>query len=423
MKLGAKYGLIGESLSHSYSKEIHALLGNPDYALLELPPDALGGFLRGADFLGINVTIPYKEKAMRHCEPDGEARKIGCVNTIVKRNGRLLGFNTDYFGFSFMAKSAGIDFGGKKVVILGSGGASKTAACVARDQGAREIAVVSRSGANSGANNYENICRHADADALVNATPVGMFPNADQSPVSLDCFKNLSAALDVVYNPLRTRLMLDAHGRGIKTANGLAMLAAQAARAHALFFGWGNCADDRAGALEAAQIAEVLSKTERLFLNVVLIGMPGCGKTSAGRELAKLLGMDFADTDSMIEESAGKKTGDIIRESGEPFFRELERAAVARAAAKTRAVIATGGGSVLARENRDALLSNGIVVFLERGLSGLAVEGRPLSSDLQALHRQRQPIYESLCHHRVRVAKSADETARIVREALGHSWV
>jgi len=404
-----RYGLVGKSLSHSYSKTIHGFLGNGDYELLELPPDALEGFLRRADFLGINVTIPYKEIAMRYCEPDEAAREIGCVNTIVNKGGRLLGSNTDYFGFRYMAQSAGVDLAGKKVLVLGGGGASKTAVRAALDMGAREVVVISR----GGENNYGNIDRHADSDALVNATPVGMFPDNARSPVSLRGFERLSAALDVVYNPLRTRLLLEARELGAKTASGLAMLVAQAARAHRLFFGIEP--DERA---EHAQIAEVLSKAEKHFSNVVLVGMPGCGKTTVGRELAKSLDMGFADTDQMIEASAGRKVRDIIREDGEPCFRELERAAVAQAAAKTRRVIATGGGAVLSAENRNALLQNGVVVFLERDLAGLATEGRPLSADLHSLWRQRLPIYEGFCHHRVKVADDLRETLRRARDAL-----
>jgi len=449
-----RYGLIGKSLSHSYSKAIHGFFGNAEYGLLELPPHALEGFLRGADFRGINVTIPYKEAVMPFCEPDAAAREIGCVNTIVNRGGRLLGYNTDYFGFSHMAKSAGISFEGKKALILGSGGTSKTAACAARAGGAREIAVVSR----GGESNYGNLARHADSDVLINTTPVGMFPGSGSSPVSLEAFPSLCAVIDVVYNPLRTRLMLGALERGIPAAGGLCMLVAQALMAHRLFFGAGQRGDgadlaggigqcgnaDRAGgagqrgdgggnqaggnaiqaggadlagglgcgAETAAQIAEALSKAERLFSNIALVGMPGCGKTTVGRKLASLLGMAFADTDLMVEESSGRKIPDIIRESGEPFFRALESAAVAKAAAQPQTVIATGGGAVLSRENRDALLQNGKVVFLERPLSALATEGRPLSADLKALLAQRLPIYEALCHFRVAAAGSPAETAR-----------
>jgi len=404
-----KYGLIGKTLSHSYSKAIHGFLGNGDYELLELEPEAVEGFLQSADFRGINVTIPYKETVMPYCTPDAAAEQIGSVNTVVNKNGKLHGYNTDYFGFSYMAKSAGLSFAGKKVVILGSGGTSKTAACVARDQNAGEIVVVSR----NGENNYDNLCRHSDADVLINTTPVGMYPDNLRSPVSLSLFANLSAVIDVVYNPLRTKLVLEARGLGINTANGLAMLAAQALCAHNLFFGIEldeNACDSRA--------AKVLSQTEKLFLNIVLIGMPGCGKTSLGRKLAGLFEMDFVDTDHMIEAETGRKPSDIIRENGEAFFRELERKAVSLAAAKTRRVIATGGGSVLARENRDALLQNGTILFLDMELKSLATADRPLSVDLEAMYRQRLPIYESLCHHKITPGKNLQETLDRVLKIL-----
>ena len=410
---GMRYGLIGKTLSHSYSKAIHGFLGNREYGLLELEPGAVGDFLRKADFLGINVTIPYKETVMPYCVPDDAAKKIGCVNTIVNRNGNLYGYNTDYFGFLHMAKNANVIFRGKKVLILGSGGTSKTAACVARDQNAGEVVIVSR----GGENNYGNIDRHADTDILINTTPVGMFPDNGQAPVSLNCFANLSAVIDVVYNPMRTRLMLDARERGINTANGLVMLVAQALYAHNLFFGIEN-GDHADGTKIHEQICEVLSKAEKLFLNIVLIGMPGCGKTSLGKKLAELLEMDFVDTDIMIEESTGRKIPNIIDEDGEPFFRDLERNVIARLAAKTRLVIATGGGSVLAKENRDALLQNGTVVFLERELGSLATEGRPLSVDLQGLYRRRQPIYESLCHYKVNADKGLHDALHKVAELL-----
>jgi len=404
-----KYGLIGKTLSHSYSKGIHGFLGNREYELKEISPDAVEGFMRKADFQGINVTIPYKETVMPYCVLDDAAKKIGCVNTVVNKDGRLYGYNTDYFGFSYMAKSANITFGGKKVLILGSGGTSKTAACVAYDNNAREVVIVSR----NGENNYGNLDRHADSDVLVNTTPVGMFPNNGKSPVSLNCFTNLSAVIDVVYNPLRTRLMLDARELGINTANGLAMLVAQALSAHNLFFGIepNEQADNM-------RISEVLTKTEKLFLNIVLIGMPGCGKTTTGKKLAKLLDMDFVDTDLIIEANTGRKTKDIIREDGEPFFRVLERYVITQVAAKTHQVIATGGGSVLAKKNRDALLQNGIIVFLERELNSLATAGRPLSVDLQAMYRQRQPIYESLCHYKVKIGNDVQDTLHDICQVL-----
>ena len=404
-----KYGLIGKSLAHSYSKAIHALLGNSEYETLELQPDAVVPFLRKACFSGINVTIPYKQTVMPLCLPDDAAKKIGCVNTVVNKNGNLYGYNTDYFGFSYMAKSAGIFFEGKKVLVLGSGATSKTACRVARDSGAGEIIIVSR----YGKDNYENISLHADSDILVNTTPVGMFPDNGHSPVSLNLFTKLYAVIDVIYNPLRTKLVLKAQERGIKTADGLSMLVAQALRSHKLFFG---IEDNRQN--EEAKIQEVLTKTRRLFLNIVLIGMPGSGKTSVGKKLAEMLGMDFIDTDRVIESSTGRKASDIIRKDGEGFFRELESRVIAQETAKSRRVIATGGGGVLAKENRNALLQNGTVIFLERETEKLETQGRPLSLDLAAMYRQRQPVYESLCHYKVKVDGSIEDTAKRVADCM-----
>jgi shikimate dehydrogenase len=404
-----KYGLIGKTLSHSYSKVIHGFFGNHEYELLELPPESLEDFLRAADFLGINVTIPYKETVMPYCVPDEHAKKIGSVNTIVNKNGTLYGYNTDYFGFSYMAKLAGISFNGRKVVILGSGGTSKTAVSVTRDGGAREIAVVSR----NGENNYGNIERHADCDVLVNTTPVGMFPNNGDSPLSLDNFTKLSAVIDVVYNPLRTKLLLEAKKTGIRTASGLSMLTAQALRAHNLFFGIET--NERE---DLMSVEEALSKTEKRFSNIVLTGMPGCGKTTMGRELAKVFGKDFVDTDELIAKRTGRKPRDILREDGEPRFREHESAVIAQAAAKTNQVIATGGGSVLAEENRDALAQNGIVIFMDRPLDRLAIDGRPLSVNLEALYQRRLPIYESFCQYKITLDDDFAANVRRIKEAL-----
>jgi shikimate dehydrogenase len=404
-----KYGLIGKTLIHSYSKTIHGFFGNHDYELVEIPPDGVAGFLQKADFLGVNVTIPYKETVMPYCVLDDHAQTIGCVNTIVNKNGTLYGYNTDYFGFTYMAKLAGISFNGKKVVVLGSGGASKTAACASRDGGAGEVVVVSR----NGENNYSNIDRHADCNVLVNTTPVGMFPNNGNIPLSLSGFSRLSAVIDVVYNPLRTKLLLEAKKLGIATAGGLSMLVAQALMAHNLFFGIE--ADEQT---DQARIAEALAKTEKRFSNIVLIGMPGCGKTTTGRELAKVCGREFVDTDKVIEEREGRKIPDIINEDGEGRFRELEKCVIAEVAAQTNQVIATGGGSVLAQENRDALSQNGIVIFLECPLEYLATAGRPLSVDLETLYQRRLPLYKGLCQHTITVSADLADDVRRINEVL-----
>lgn len=405
-----KYGLIGESLRHSYSKIIYNLLGNAEYELRELAPEEVGAFLLAGDFRGINVTIPYKEMAKAYCQPDEAAQKIGCVNTIVNRGGILCGYNTDYYGFLLMAKRAGVSFEGKKVVALGGGGTSKTASQAARDAGAAEIIIVSR----RGENHYGNLEKHADADILINTTPVGMFPDNAATPVNLSAFTKLSAVLDVVYNPLRTRLVLEAKARGIACSGGLSMLAAQALRANDLFFGRPPCEDS-----DTRRLRELLAAVERRFRNIVLVGMPGCGKSTIGERLAGVLGMDFADTDAAVEQSTGRRIPDIIHEDGEAFFRALERKAVAELSAKTGQVIATGGGSVLLKENRLALAQNGTVVFLNRDIGSLATGGRPLSADLGKLARERLPLYEAMAEYEIEVSNATEDNVRRIVELLG----
>jgi len=403
-----KYGLIGKKLGHSYSKVIHGFLGNNEYELLELPEESIGDFLSRAEFKGLNVTIPYKEKVMPFCIPDETAKRIGCLNTIVNRNGTLCGYNTDYFGFLYTSEKSGIDFSGRKVVILGSGGTSKTAACAAAGRGAGEIVIVSR----NGIYNYENISVHADADILVNTTPVGMYPDNENTPVDLNAFEKLYALLDVVFNPLRTRLILDAEERGIITARGLPMLVAQAVLAHELFFGL------EPGLLRGDTMQKILAETEKHFSNIVLIGMPGSGKTTIGKKLADSLGRVFLDTDDIVENASGKRIPDIINFEGETQFREMERKAISEAAAAAGAVIATGGGAVLNKENRETLKQSGIIVFLDRDPECLPAEGRPLSVDIKALYGERLPIYDSMCDYKIPVTGDPDTAVQKIKEAI-----
>jgi shikimate dehydrogenase len=399
-----KYGLIGKRLSHSYSKIIHGFIGNDEYELMEIPPDRLDAFLKEAAFTGINVTIPYKEAVLPYCVPDESAMKIGSVNTVINRDGVLYGYNTDYFGFSRMAALADVSFKNKKVVILGSGGTSKTAARVAGDEGAREIIIASR-GAEAEVTqplhcsptlcSYDNLSRHGDCDVLVNTTPVGMYPNNSDTPVDLSMFTTLSAVLDVIYNPLRTKLILAARERGINASGGLAMLTAQAAMAHQLFFNG-----------EVTALDALIAKTEVHFSNVVLVGMPGCGKSTLGKELAVKLNKDFTDTDALIEAKTGRSIPDIITDDGEAAFRNIERGVVADISKRAGQVIATGGGSVLLNENRDALMQNGTIVFVERELDRLATDGRPLSVNVAELYRTRRPIYESVSDIKFKIDES-----------------
>ncbi len=378
-----EYGLLGEKLGHSFSPQIHRDLAGYDYQLLPTPPEAVEDLFARRAFQGLNVTIPYKRTVMPLCdEIDPRAAAIGAVNTVVNRNGRLTGYNTDIDGFLYMARRAGVDMAGKKVVILGSGGTSRTARAAAGELGAREIVTVSR----RGEDNYQNLSRHADAQVLVNTTPVGMYPNWGQSPVSLESFPALEGVLDVVYNPLRTALLLQAEERGLPRSCGLPMLVAQAKRAAELFTGQ-NIDDSRAEA--------VLHGLRGQLTSIVLIGMPGCGKTTVGRALAEKLGRTFVDLDEEIVRRAGMPIPEIFAREGEAGFRERESALVREFGERTGLVVSTGGGVVTRRENYIPLKQNGLLLHLRRDPAALPTDGRPLSQATapEELWRRRAPLY------------------------------
>ena len=378
-----EYGLLGEKLGHSFSPQIHRDLAGYDYQLLPTPPEAVEDLFARRAFQGLNVTIPYKRTVMPLCdEIDPRAAAIGAVNTVVNRNGRLTGYNTDIDGFLYMARRAGVDMAGKKVVILGSGGTSRTARAAAGELGAREIITVSR----HGEDNYQNLSRHADAQVLVNTTPVGMYPNWGQSPVSLESFPALEGVLDVVYNPLRTALLLQAEERGLPRSCGLPMLVAQAKRAAELFTGR-NIDDSRAEA--------VLHGLREQLTSIVLIGMPGCGKTTVGRALAGKLGRTFVDLDEEIVRRAGTSIPEIFAREGEAGFRERESALVREFGERTGLVVSTGGGVVTRRENYIPLKQNGLLLHLRRDPAALPTDGRPLSQATapEELWRRRAPLY------------------------------
>ena len=378
-----EYGLLGERLGHSFSPQIHRDLAGYDYQLLPTPPEAVEDLFARRAFQGLNVTIPYKRTVMPLCdEIDPRAAAIGAVNTVVNQNGRLTGYNTDIDGFLYMARRAGVDMAGKKVVILGSGGTSRTARAAAGELGAREIVTVSR----HGEDNYQNLSRHADAQVLVNTTPVGMYPNWGQSPVSLESFPALEGVLDVVYNPLRTALLLQAEERGLPRSCGLPMLVAQAKRAAELFTGQ-NIDDSRTEA--------VLHGLRRQLTSIVLIGMPGCGKTTVGRALAGKLGRTFVDLDEEIVRRAGMPIPEIFAREGEAGFRERESALVREFGERTGLVVSTGGGVVTRRENYIPLKQNGLLLHLRRDPAALPTDGRPLSQATapEELWRRRAPLY------------------------------
>ncbi len=403
-----EFGLLGEKLGHSFSPQIHRALAGYDYRLLPTPPDAVEELFRRRDFRGLNVTIPYKQTVIPLCdEIDPRAAAIGAVNTVVNRNGRLIGYNTDIDGMICMARRAGVDMAGKQVVILGSGGTSRTAQAAARELGAAEIAVISR----YGADNYNTLDRHRGAQVLINTTPVGMYPNCGQAAVSLDAFPHLRGVLDVVYNPLRTALLLDARSRGIPCSCGLPMLVAQARRAAELFTGTG---------IPEPRVEEVLRDLTAQLRNIVLIGMPGCGKSTIGRALADRLGREFVDLDQEIVRRTGRSIPDIFARDGEEAFRALETQAVRDAGSRTGLVISTGGGVVTRRENRDPLRQNGAIFHLRRDLSRLPTAGRPVSqsTDLSRLWRQRAPLYAAFADVEIDNNGSPAEALDQIRKEL-----
>lgn len=380
-----KCGLLGRTLGHSYSPQIHSHLGSYSYTLYEKEPDQIGDFLKNSDFTGINVTIPYKKDVIPYLdELSPIARKMGAVNTIVRRpNGALFGHNTDYYGFASMVRRSGLSVAGKKVLVLGSGGASNTAVEVLKELGA-DVVVISR----NGENNYSNLDRHADAAAIVNATPVGMYPNTGSSPVDLSLFPHLEGVLDLIYNPARTQLLLDAEKRGILTENGLWMLVAQAKEAAEYFTGT---------SISDEVIAAIHHTLCRQMQNIVLIGMPGCGKTTIGTLLAEKTGKTFADADELIVKLAGKPIPEIFAQDGEEVFRKWETKALMQLGKQSGLVISTGGGCVTRERNYPLLHQNGTIVWLKRRLDVLPTDGRPLSQSnkLDAMYAVRKPLYEA----------------------------
>ena len=411
-----KYGLIGKKLGHSFSKEIHAHLADYEYDLLELPDeDAVAAFLQKGEFCAINVTIPYKQTVIPYLdEISPEARAIGAVNTVVNRGGRLYGYNTDFYGMkAALARIGATDLSGKLALVLGTGGTSRTARAVLADLGAQSILTVSRT-AKEGAITYgEAAHAYSQADIIVNTTPIGMFPNTEDTPISLAPFHNLSFVFDAVYNPLSSRLVLEARKRGIAATGGLYMLASQAYRASELFLD--KTLDP---ALLDAAYTRVLSAKQ----SIVLIGMPSSGKTTVGRALADATGRTFLDLDEEIVKSAGRSIPTIFREEGEGAFRDRESEEVRKASQISGAVIATGGGAVLREENVMHLKQNGVLVFLDRPLEALTpTSDRPTASDrsaIEARYRERLPIYRAAQDITVRVEGDVKTVVSNIRKEL-----
>lgn len=408
------YGLIGEKLGHSYSKIIHEMLGLYKYDLFSLSKSEFEPFISAREYSGLNITIPYKKDVMPLCDQISElAAAIGSVNTLYFKEGKLCGTNTDYQGFLYAAEGAGISFNGKKVLILGNGGTSLTVRKAVSDKGAREILITTRR-KEAGCVPYENLPQHRDVEIIINTTPVGTYPGNGARLITLTDFPECQGVIDVIYNPFATDLLMQARELGIPHSNGLPMLVAQATAAAEYFLGQEGLQKEN---------RRIISALEKDIENIVLIGMPGCGKSTLGRLLAEKTGKTFVDMDALIEEKAGMTIPEIFAEHGESYFRDIEASVAAEAGRERGQVIATGGGVVLRPENMKALSQNGRVVFLQRPLENLATAGRPLSKDLTALKNMyeiRLPLYNKYSQLTVSVTGQIEETLETMCSQLGH---
>lgn len=400
-----EYGLLGEKLGHSFSPQIHSQLAGYSYELVEKTPQEVEAFLKEREFQGLNVTIPYKKKVFDCCDQVSElARRIGSINTIANRGGRLYGDNTDYYGFRYMIHRLGVSAAGKKAVVLGNGGVAPAVRAALEDEGAGEIVTVSR----RGENNYENLSRHYDARILVNTTPLGMYPGNGEAAVDLGPFEQCEAVYDLIYNPLKTRLLLSAEKLGIPCIDGLSMLVAQAKKSCEIFL---------ETSLPEEKVEEITECLRKEVSNVCLIGMPGCGKTTVGMRLAERLGKKFVDIDREIVKRMGKEIPEIFRESGEAGFRQTESEVLREVTKQTGQVIATGGGVVVTPGNYELLRQNGEIIFLERELGELPVAGRPVSQSrpLEQIYAERIGAYRSWSDFQV----ENRTVERTVREIVG----
>lgn len=442
-----KYYLLGEKLSHSYSAVIHSFFGL-DYSLRELPPEKLSEFVKSRKFDGLNVTIPYKKSIVPLLdEVDGIAEKTGAVNTVLNKNGKLIGYNTDYYGMKYALEAAKITLKGKDVLILGSGGAGIVAEKLAIDEGAASVEIVSR----KGKLNYENIYDREKTQVIINATPVGTFPFADGAACDVSRFKNLEGAFDCVYNPFRSKFVLDAEKIGARACGGLTMLVAQAVYSEKIWgettggiadkttektadgtFETANGTAEKTADITADESAEttdcenkiraVLGEVLKRETNISLVGMPGAGKTTVGRILAEKLGMGFCDTDEEIEKIAGESPEKIIEKYGEERFREIETEVAESGSSLRGVVIATGGGTILREKNVEKLRSCGVVIWLGRDLNLLAQNNRPLSKNMpiSRLFKQREGYYVAASDKKIENDEAAEKTAeKIITEIFG----
>jgi len=394
-------GLLGRKLAHSYSPQIHKYLGNYSYSLYELEPEDIGVFLKSSPFTALNVTMPYKKEVIPHCSTlTDAARRLGAVNTIVRqKDGSLLGHNTDYFGFRSTIRKTGLNLSGKKALVLGSGGASVTAVSVLTELGATTITV-----SRSGENNYNNLDKHVDATLIVNATPVGMYPNNGLSPISLNDFPKLEGVIDLIYNPARTTLLQQAEKRGIIAENGLWMLVAQAKESAEWFTN---------RQIDDSVILDIYRKLTRMMQNIILIGMPGSGKSTVGKLLSQMTGKEFIDTDAYLEQSAGMSIPEIFRNYGEVQFRKMETRVLDELGKRSGLIIATGGGCVTRDENYPLLHQNGKIFWIQRDIEALPTDGRPLSQSgkLSDMYAIRKPMYGAFSDFTIDNNRNPEQTA------------
>ena len=409
-----RYGLIGEKLGHSFSKIIHEQLADYAYDLIPLSREELDTFMQEKQFAALNVTIPYKETVIPYLdEIDAHAEKIGAVNTIVNRNGKLKGYNTDFYGFRYMLLQNDIDVKGKKALVLGKGGASKAVIAVLEELGAKEILTVYYK-ENPETITYEECYKnHSDAEIIINTTPVGMYPKADDCPIDLDKFPSLSGVADVVYNPLRTQLIIEAEKRNIPSAGGLEMLVAQAKYAVEIFL------DTQ---IEDARIQKINTDLTKERSNLVLIGMSGGGKTVLGQKAAEKLGKTFVDTDAEIVKRIGMPIADFFAKEGEPAFRKIETEVLHELSSQNNLIISTGGGIVKNPLNVEYLKRNGHIIWLKRDAELLqSGNGRPLAPDMAAtrkLYEERLLLYTAAAEAIAENNGTADEGL----EAILHTY-
>lgn len=379
-----KFGLIGKGLEYSYSVPIHQMFGNYTYELLETEESELEARVRDHEYDGFNITLPYKRKILEFCdEISPEALATGSVNTIIREFGKIKGYNTDYFGFCYLLDRNKIDVKGKKCMVLGSGGVSHTVQQVLKDRRAESITVVSR----TGAVNYENLQQHRDAEIIINATPVGMYPDNGRSLIDFREFPQCCGAVDVIYNPDKTWFILDAMAHDIPCAGGISMLVAEIKQASELFQGKEISFDD----IDSA-IYEIRSQK----LNYILIGMPGSGKTYLGGQMAKARNRDFYDLDTCIEKSEGMSRRKIVEEKGESYYRDRETECLRKICKKNGIVVAAGSGIVTRRANYSLMKQNGRIIWIKRDLDKLEIDDySPTPEELRKLYEERSGLYDS----------------------------